>query len=35
MLDDGHMWATSFAVTAITPAVAAQIVALLHKAIAD
>ncbi len=35
MLDDGTMWATAFAVTAISPTVAAQIVALLRKAIAD
>jgi hypothetical protein len=35
MLDDGSMWATAFAVTAISPTVEAQIVALLRKAIAD
>jgi len=33
MLDDGDMWATSFALTAISPAVEAQLIALLHKAV--
>lgn len=33
-LDDGAMWATSFAVTKVTPAVAKQITALVKKAVA-
>jgi uncharacterized protein YdhG (YjbR/CyaY superfamily) len=33
-LDEGEMWATSFAVTELTPAVEKQIVALLKRAIA-
>jgi uncharacterized protein YdhG (YjbR/CyaY superfamily) len=33
MLDDGDMWPTAYAVTDITPAVAAQIIALVHKAV--
>jgi uncharacterized protein YdhG (YjbR/CyaY superfamily) len=33
MLDDGDMWPTAYAVTAITPAVEAQIIALLRRAL--
>ncbi|MCP2032960.1 uncharacterized protein YdhG (YjbR/CyaY superfamily) [Okibacterium sp. HSC-33S16] len=32
MLDDGAMWATTFALTALTPEAEDRIVALLHKA---
>ena len=32
-LDDGDMWATTFAIVAMTPAVEAQIVELLHQAL--
>lgn len=33
-LDDGHCWPTAFALTAWTPAIAAQLAALVRKAVA-